>query len=86
RHMPDNLAGKVIVTNTTTLQDLEAFRQRGVTHVVTTTPQLDGRSFGTNMMEAALTAVAGKNRPLTDAELNEMLIELKLKPTVHRLS
>ncbi|MFZ1401149.1 MAG: hypothetical protein WAS33_29865 [Candidatus Promineifilaceae bacterium] len=86
RHMPDNLAGKVIVTNTTTPKDMEMFKQRGVTHVLTTTPVLDGRSFGTNMMEAALTAVAGKNRPLTDAELNEMLAELNLKPTVHRLS
>ncbi|MCB8968113.1 MAG: quinate 5-dehydrogenase [Chloroflexota bacterium] len=85
RHMPDNLAGKVIVTNTTTLQDLEAFRQRGVTHVVTTTPQLDGRSFGTNMMEAALTAVAGKGRPLTHPELEVMLAQLNMKPTVHTL-
>ncbi len=85
RHMPDNLAGKVIVTNTTTLQDLAAFRQRGVTHVVTTTPQLDGRSFGTNMMEAALTAVAAKNRPLTHAELRDMLAQLDMKPTIHHL-
>jgi hypothetical protein len=85
RHMPEDLSGKIIVTNTTTLKDLELFRQRGVTHVVTTTPQLDGRSFGTNMMEAALTAVAGKNRPLTHAELNELLAELKLRPTVHQL-
>ena len=86
RHMPDDLRGKVIVTNTTTPKDMEMFKDRGVTHVLTTTPVLDGRSFGTNMMEAALTAVAGKNRPLTDAELNEMLVELNLKPTVHRLS
>ncbi|MCA9897876.1 MAG: quinate 5-dehydrogenase [Ardenticatenaceae bacterium] len=85
RHMPDNLAGKVIVTNTTTPKDMEMFKQRGITHVMTTTPVLDGRSFGTNMMEAALTAVSGKNRPLTDAELNEMLTQLNLKPTVHNL-
>jgi hypothetical protein len=85
RHMPDNLAGKIIVTNTTTQKDMEMFRQRGVTHVVTTTPQLDGRSFGTNMMEAALTAVAGKNRPLTHAELADMLKQLDMKPAVHVL-
>ncbi len=85
RHMPDNLQGKVIATNTTTLKDMDLFRQRGVTHVVTTTPQLDGRSFGTNMMEAALTAVAAKNRPLTHAELDEMLVVLNLKPSVHDL-
>ncbi len=85
RHMPDDLAGKVIVTNTTTLKDMKLFRQRGVKHVLTTTPQLDGRSFGTNMMEAALTAVAGKGRPLTHIEINEMLTELDMKPTVHTL-
>ncbi|NHZ72454.1 MAG: quinate 5-dehydrogenase [Aquificales bacterium] len=82
RHMPPNLKGKVIATNTTTLKDLELFRERGVTHVVTTTPQLDGRSFGTNMMEAALTAVAAKNRPLTHGELEDMLLNLDMKPSV----
>lgn len=86
RHMPEKLPGKVIVTNTTTPRDMELFRERGVTHVVTTTPMIDGRSFGTNMMEAALTAVAGKGRPLTMAELNEMLAELEMQPTVHRLA
>lgn len=85
RHMPPNLAGKVIVTNTTTQKDLALFRERGVTHVITTTPQLDGRSFGTNMMEAALTAVAAKNRPLTHAELDAMLRQIAMKPMVHML-
>ena len=85
RHMPDDLAGKVIVTNTTTPKDMEMFKQRGVTHVLTTTPVLDGRSFGTNMMEAAITAVSGKKRPLTDAELNDILTQLDLKPTIHHL-
>lgn len=85
RHMPDNLAGKVIVTNTTTPKDMELFRQRGVTYVMTTTPQLDGRSFGTNMMEAALTAVSGKKRPLSHAELNGLLGDLNMTPTLHKL-
>lgn len=85
RHMPDNLQGKVVVTNTTTPKDIELFRQRGVAYVVTTTPVLDGRSFGTNMMEAAITAVAGKNRALTHAELDELLDQLDLKPTIHKL-
>lgn len=85
RHMPADLSGKVIITNTTTDKDMELFRQRNVTHVITTTPRLDGRSFGTNMMEAALTAVAGKNRPLSHPELNEMIAKLNLKPTLHTL-
>jgi len=86
RHMPDDLSGKVIITNTTTTRDMELFRQRGVQYVMTTTPVLNGRSFGTNMLEAGLTAVAAKNRPLTFDELDAMLKELELKPTVHELS
>ncbi len=85
RHMPDDLSGKVIVTNTTTENDMDLFRQRGVQHVITTTPVLDGRSFGTNMLEAAITAVADKGRPLTHDELTGMLIELDLKPSLNTL-
>jgi hypothetical protein len=85
RHMPDDLAGKIIVTNTTTPQDMALFKQRGVKTVVTTTPQLDGRSFGTNMMEAALTAVAAQNRPLTHDEIQALLVDLEMKPTIHTL-
>jgi hypothetical protein len=86
RHMPDDLSGKVIVTNTTTPRDMELFHQRGVKYVMTTTPVINGRSFGTNMLEAALTAVAGKKRPLTYDELDEMLLKLDLKPTLHKLN
>lgn len=59
RFMPDDLQGKVIVTNTTTPADVELFRQAGVKYLMTTTPVYDGRSFGTNMMEAALLAASG---------------------------
>jgi hypothetical protein len=85
RHMPDDLSGKVIVTNTTTEKDMELFRERGVEYVLTTTPVLDGRSFGTNMLEAALTAVADKGRPLTHDELTVMLRDLDLKPTLNKI-
>jgi len=59
RYMPDHLEEKVIVTNTTTPHDVVLFRQAGVKYLVTTTPVYDGRSFGTNMMEAALLAASG---------------------------
>jgi hypothetical protein len=85
QHMPDDLSGKIIVTNTTTEADMTLFRDRGVKTVVTTTPILEGRTFGTNMMEAALTAVSGKKRPLTFVELENMLANLKLKPIIHTL-
>jgi hypothetical protein len=86
RHMPDDMQGKVIVTNTTTPEDVALFRKCGVKYLVTTTPVLDGRSFGTNMMEAALVAASGKGRPLTWAELNEMLDRLGFEPQLQELN
>jgi hypothetical protein len=86
RFMPDDLTGKVIVTNTTTPEDVEAFRKAGVKYLVTTTPVLEGRSFGTNMMEAALVAVSGKGRPLTWPELTEMLDRLGFEPQLQELN
>jgi hypothetical protein len=86
RHMPDHLEGRVIATNTTTPADVELFRQIGIKYLVTSTPVLDGRSFGTNMMEAALVAVSGKQRPLSHAELSQLLKELGLEPQLQVLS
>lgn len=86
RFMPDSLPGKVIVTNTTTPDDVEIFRKAGVKYLVTTTPVLDGRSFGTNMMEAALVAGSGKGRPLTWPELTDMLNKLGFEPQLQELN
>jgi hypothetical protein len=85
KYMPQGLSGKTVLTNTTTEDNIELLRQRGVKTVITTTPRYEGRSFGTNMLEAALTAYAGKGRRLTDEELNELIDELGLKPTVMQL-
>ncbi|MBU4225228.1 MAG: quinate 5-dehydrogenase [Chloroflexi bacterium] len=86
RYMPDNMKGKVVVTNTTTPEDVELFRKCGVRYLVTTTPVLEGRSFGTNMMEAALIAVSGKGRALTREEYNELLDKLSFEPTLQELN
>ncbi len=86
QHLPQRLDGKTIVTNTTTPEDVTLLQGRGLAHLVTVTPRLDGRSFGTNVMEAALTALAGKGRPLTKAELTEMLDEESLTPDVLSLT
>lgn len=86
RHMPERLQGKVIATNTTTPADVETFRQAGVKYLVTSTPVLDGRSFGTNMMEAALIAVSGKKRKLSYAEIQELLDRLGFEPQIQELN
>ena len=85
-HAPDRLDGKIIVTNTTTKADIEWFQQAGVKYVLTSTPVLEGRSFGTNMMEAALIAISGKKRKLTYDELNGMLDQLHLDPQIQELN
>lgn len=86
RSMPDQLPGKIIATNTTTSADVEMFRLAGVKYLLTSTPVLEGRSFGTNMMEAALIAIAGKGRVLTHNELDEMLDRLGFEPQLQELN
>jgi len=40
---------------------------------VNTTPRFEGRRFGTNVIEATLTAVASKGRSLTSKEIQEQM-------------
>jgi hypothetical protein len=86
RHMPLDMIGKTIFTNTTTEEDVKLLQARGVSYLVTSTPRLDGRSFGTNVLEAALMAYAGKDQPLSDTELRRLIASLNLKPTVQQLN
>src|SRR5512137_1917876 len=86
RYMPDDMKGKVVVTNTTTQEDTELFRKCGVKYLVTATPVIEGRSFGTNMMEAALIAVSGKGRVLTHPEYEELLEKLGFEPQLQELN
>ncbi len=78
----NNLSGKVIITNTTTPENIQLMRQRGVKTLFTTTPIYEGRTFGVNVMEGVLTAYAGFGRGLTFAELNQLIDELELAPTL----
>ncbi len=85
-HMPEDMQGKTIVTNTTTPKDIEFLRDRGVRYLVTTTINFEGRTFGANMMEAALVAASGKGRVLTHAEYDEMLDKLGFEPEITKLN
>jgi hypothetical protein len=81
--MPDRLDGKMVLTNTLTARDVEELRLRGVTSLVTTTPDFGGRSFGTNVVEAALIALLGKKwSDVTPDDYARMLGELHLRPRV----
>ena len=60
KHMPQDLQGKTVITNTTTAENIQALKDRGVKMVITTTPRYEDRSFGTNMMEAVFNSLCRK--------------------------
>jgi hypothetical protein len=82
KYSSENLSGKTVITNTTTEENINMLKARGVHQVLTTTPIYERRSFGVNMMEGVLTAYAGKGRSLSLAELNGLIDELDLRPTL----
>ena len=84
KYSPDDMSGKVILTNTTTAEDKEDLFERGVEAIITTTPDVGGRSFGTNVLEAAIVAQSGLGRPLTHEEMKVKVEEFGLKAQVHR--
>lgn len=87
RYLPANLKGKIIVTNTTTSADLELFRERGAGYLVTTTPEFEGRSFGTNVMEGVMVALLGKQiGEITREDYLNLLRQLEFKPRIVRLN
>ncbi|MBQ9992113.1 MAG: quinate 5-dehydrogenase [Firmicutes bacterium] len=61
KYMPENLQGKIIITNTVTPEDIEILRARGAKMLITGTPEMEGRSFGTNVMEGVIAAFSGQS-------------------------
>ncbi|HTW83761.1 MAG TPA: hypothetical protein VMD91_06830 [Candidatus Sulfotelmatobacter sp.] len=81
--MPDRLDGKTILTNTVTAGDVDFLRERGIARLITTTPDFGGRSFGTNVIEAALVALLGKRwADVTEGDYQDLLHRLDLRPRV----
>ncbi|MGO8672752.1 MAG: quinate 5-dehydrogenase [Capsulimonadaceae bacterium] len=86
RHMPETLPGKGILTTTTRPDTIAAYRSAGVSWVSTTTPDLDGVSAGTNLMEAALVASTGRPvRELTRGDYLACLNHLGWHSSFHTL-
>lgn len=87
RYMPDDLLGRIIFTNSLTPQDVEELRRRRVRMIVTPSPNLEGRSFGTNVMQAILTAVSGR-RPetLTPQDYLRLMEQVGFRPRVEILT
>jgi hypothetical protein len=86
-HLPGDLSGKIIITNTTTAENVEQLQKCNLHILVTTTPRLGGRSFGTNVMEAACRCLIDKpDDQIGEADFRDLIERIPLKPQVHVLN
>ncbi len=86
-HLPDDLTGKIIITNTTTARNVEALQKRNLQILVTNTPRLQGRPFGTNVIEAMCRCLVDKpDDQITWEDLREIIDRIPLRPQVHVLN
>jgi hypothetical protein len=87
KYLPERMVGKSIITNTVTSKDICELKSRGVSTLITTTPEFNGRSFGTNVIEAIIVATAGKgHQELQPDEYEYYLEKLDIKPRVEYLN
>ena len=90
RYMPPPesgaLAGKTVITNTLTQEEVENLKVRGVKTLITSTREFDGRTFGTNVLEGIIITLAGK-RPeeMSPQDYLDTLKKLDWMPTVRLL-
>ena len=85
KYMPNDMRGKWIITNTTTAADVALCRERGVELLVTSTPRLEGRSFGTNVIEATMVALDSASGELSPERYRELLDSVGFTPDVRWL-
>lgn len=82
-YLPKSLPGKIVLTNTVTRDDVELLALRGIKTLITTTPEFDGRSFGTNVMEAVLVSLLGKSLDeITENDYLNILDAVGFKPRI----
>lgn len=87
KYMPDKMEGKIVITNTVTAQNVEDLKDRGVEYLITTTPQFQGRSFGTNIFQAILVAISGKKpEELTGQDYLDLVKKTGFKPRIEKLN
>lgn len=86
KFMPAKLPGKTIITNTVTAADRIMLKQAGVRVLITTTPCIEGRSFGTNVMEAMLVALHDGRGPLAAGEYLKLLEHYHIESSVEYFS
>ncbi len=86
RYAPERMDGKTLLTQTITESDVAAFKAAGVKRLIATTPKINGRNYGNNVMEAMIVALSGKNKALEPHEYLEYIKRLNFKPEVYELN
>ena len=87
QYMPEDMGGKIIITNTVTSSNVEDLKKRGVNYLITTTPEFEGRSFGTNVFQATLVAISGKSpEELQPEDYLKLIEKTGFKPRIEKLN
>ncbi|OAT87037.1 quinate 5-dehydrogenase [Desulfotomaculum copahuensis] len=87
RHLPPRLDGKCVLTSTVTAADRRELAARGVRWLVTTAPEMAGRSFGANVLEAVCVALLDMAPAEIDPALYPPLLQKAgLTPGITRLN
>lgn len=83
RYAPEDLTGKTVLTQTVRSADIEWLRKTGLNRLITTTPDMGGETFATNVMEGVIVSIAGKMPgEMTENDYLAVLKELEWAPTV----
>lgn len=87
RHLPNQLTDKIIITNTTTEEDVELLTARGLRLLITTTPVIEGRSFATNVMEGVFVSLIDKPlEQITPKEYMRLARQMDWSPVIRELN
>lgn len=83
KHLPPDLSNKIIITNTLTADEIVILKERKIKLIATTTPEFNGRSFATNVIEAFACAMLQK-RPdeISEETFLELFQKLDFKPRI----
>jgi len=70
-----------------TSANVKDLKNRGVKYLITTTPEFEGRSFGTNVFQATLAAVSGKSPDeLSPDDYLKIIEKNGFKPRIEKLN
>jgi hypothetical protein len=87
RYMPEDLRGKTVFTQTITPDDRDALRRRGVRMLITAAPEMEGRSFATNVLEGIVVALSERrSEELTSDDFVQWMLRAGFRPRVETLT